>query len=362
MSVGHRRTLTDSTGVTRDTIDPSGQLLVRTAPGGVKTYYIYGLGLLYEANATGETKTYHFDQVGSTIARTDDAGKLIGQADYNAYGITFWKTGDMATPFLYNGQAGVQTDSNGLLNMRARYYSPYLMRFLNADPSGFSGGSNWFAYADGNPISLNDPFGLCAESGGGFMSTLKYAGQAQMGNLTSAYNSVGNYLGWAANTMASDIHNGTQALGRQFPVLGEIENSVRSNMWMLDALGPAGAIETGVANGFKTISTLGSGLRASDEMIDVYRVFGGDARAQGFSWTSVDPRTVSNFRNAAGLPSGGASGATNTADFLVQGQAWASDIIKSRSALPLDGNAGGLLEHLIDPRNVKLNNFSILNP
>jgi hypothetical protein len=40
------------------------------------------------------------------------------------------------------------------------------MRFLNADPIGFSGGSNWFAYADGNPISLSDPFGLCAESVG----------------------------------------------------------------------------------------------------------------------------------------------------------------------------------------------------
>ena len=73
----------------------------------------------------------------------------------------------MATPFLYNGQAGVQTDPNGLLNMRARYYSPYLMRFLNADPSGFSGGPNWFAYADGNPISKSDPFGLCATGGWG---------------------------------------------------------------------------------------------------------------------------------------------------------------------------------------------------
>ena len=128
-----------------------------------KTYYVYSLGLLYEVDELENSKTHHYDQVGSTLARTDDIGKVIGRAEYSAYGITIWKEGDMATPFLYNGQAGVQTDSNGLLNMRARYYSPYLMRFLNADPIGFSGGSNWFAYADGNPISLSDPFGLCAD-------------------------------------------------------------------------------------------------------------------------------------------------------------------------------------------------------
>lgn len=101
---------------------------------------------------------------------------------------------------------------------------------------------------------------------------------------------------------------------------------------------------------------------AGDEMVDVYRVFGGDARAQGFSWTTVDPRTVSNFRDAAGLPSGGASGAMNTADFLIKGQAKTSDIIKSRSALPLDGNRGGLPELIIDPNNVRLNDFSVVNP
>ncbi len=159
---GRRRSLTDATGTTRDVIDPGGKLLVRTSPSGAKTYYVYGLGLLYEANQADTTKTYHFDQVGSTLLRTDDTGKVIGQAEYSAYGLTTWKQGDMATPFLYNGQAGVQTDPNGLLNMRARYYSPYLMRFLNADPSGFSGGSNWFAYADGNPVSMSDPFGLAA--------------------------------------------------------------------------------------------------------------------------------------------------------------------------------------------------------
>jgi hypothetical protein len=46
--------------------------------------------------------------------------------------------------------------------MRARNYNPYLCRFVSADPSGFAGGLNAYAYANGNPISYLDPFGLDA--------------------------------------------------------------------------------------------------------------------------------------------------------------------------------------------------------
>jgi len=94
----------------------------------------------------------------------------------------------------------------------------------------------------------------------------------------------------------------------------------------------------------------------------VYRVFGGDARAQGFSWTTDNPTSVTNFRNVAGLPSGGASGATNTADFMIKGRVNVNKIIGSRSALPLDGNIGGLRELIINPKDVKLTDFKILNP
>jgi len=59
------------------------------------------------------------------------------------------------------------------------------------------------------------------------------------------------------------------------------------------------------------------------------------------------------------LPSGGA---TNTAEFLIKGEANSFDIIKSRSALPLDGNKGGLPELIIDPKNVNITDFSILKP
>ena len=71
--------------------------------------------------------------------------------------------------FGYNGRDGVITDANGLLYMRARYYSPELRRFINADivPGEISNAItlNRYAYANGNPVSNIDPFGLSAERG-----------------------------------------------------------------------------------------------------------------------------------------------------------------------------------------------------
>ena len=51
--------------------------------------------------------------------------------------------------------------------MRARYYSPKLKRFINADIiAGEISNAvtlNRYAYANGNPVSNIDPFGLSAE-------------------------------------------------------------------------------------------------------------------------------------------------------------------------------------------------------
>jgi RHS repeat-associated protein len=62
---------------------------------------------------------------------------------------------------LYGGFFGVMTDGNGLINMRARYYNPLTMRFLNSDPA--MDGLNWYAYANGNPINFADPTGYAAQ-------------------------------------------------------------------------------------------------------------------------------------------------------------------------------------------------------
>lgn len=54
-----------------------------------------------------------------------------------------------------------------------------------------------------------------------------------------------------------------------------------------------------------------------------------------------------DYRNLAGLPSGGASGSNNIAEFMIVGRVNRFDIIESRQALPLDGNIGGLNENIL---------------
>ncbi len=161
---GNRIAVTGSGGETKWTIDPTGSLsraLVREKPGGEETWYVYGLGLLYEVDEADDTVTYHYDAKGSTVALTADNGQtVLDRINYDPYGRETWRQASHDTPFRYHGAYGLQTDSNGLCHMRARYYHPQIRRFLHADPIGFDGGSNWYQFASGNPVAFADPLGL----------------------------------------------------------------------------------------------------------------------------------------------------------------------------------------------------------
>ena len=106
---------------------------------------------------------YHFNNVGSTTAITDQNGNVKHQYQYSPYGELLEGTyGQIA--FLYNGQYGVASDDNGLYYMRARYYNIDIKRFINQDVvTGSieqSSSLNRYAYVEGNPVNYIDPFGL----------------------------------------------------------------------------------------------------------------------------------------------------------------------------------------------------------
>lgn len=182
-AANNRIAQTQGTNATVFVVNPIAKLpqVLMRIKNGVTNYYIYGPGLLYQVTetATGtNTLTYHYDFRGSTIALSADSGVVVDRFEYSLYGIMTYRAGGDDTPFLFNGRYGVQTDANGLLYMRSRYYSPYLCRFINPDPSGFAGGMNFYAYANGNPVSYLDPFGLNSSStGDAFWTWLSGVGQ-----------------------------------------------------------------------------------------------------------------------------------------------------------------------------------------
>jgi len=137
------------------------QVLVKEE-NGVKTFYVYGLGLIGEEK-DGEYRAYHFDFRGSTVALSDNIGKVVDRFQYGPYG-ELLKGEASVTPFLFNGKYGVMTEGNGLYYMRARFYSAVIKRFVNMDVllgSVEEGQTlNRFAFVTGRPVSLVDPFGL----------------------------------------------------------------------------------------------------------------------------------------------------------------------------------------------------------
>ena len=132
------------------------------------TYYFYGKGLISQENKTGGYLTYHFNNVGSTMAVTNQKGEVVKEYAYSPYGELLLGESDGSIPFLYNGQFGVTTDANGLYYMRARYYNVDTKRFINQDVLTGTleriSSLNRYAYVEGNPVSFLDPFGLAIET------------------------------------------------------------------------------------------------------------------------------------------------------------------------------------------------------
>ena len=108
--------------------------------------------------------SYTYDIRGSVTRISDKKGVTTAEYTYSTYGNRV-STQDIDNFILgYCARDGVLTEANGLLYMRARYYSPDLMRFINEDivtgDISNSNSLNRYSYVEGNPVTMVDPFGL----------------------------------------------------------------------------------------------------------------------------------------------------------------------------------------------------------
>ena len=101
---------------------------------------------------------YHYNALGSVVALSDSYGNSCQSYEYSAYGqVAASDPNFIANPYMFTGRRFDY--ETGLYYYRARYYNPYIGRFLQTDPIGYGDGINWYAYCGNNPVGRVDPSG-----------------------------------------------------------------------------------------------------------------------------------------------------------------------------------------------------------
>jgi RHS repeat-associated protein len=126
----------------------------------VTKYYYFGGQRVAMRNPDG-VYYLHADHLGSTSLTTDESGTVVARQLYYPYGSVRWSEGILPTDFGFTGQRAVP--GSGLIFMHARYYHPYVGRFIQADTivpePGDPQSLNRFAYVTNNPLKFIDPSG-----------------------------------------------------------------------------------------------------------------------------------------------------------------------------------------------------------
>ncbi|MCA1741175.1 MAG: RHS repeat-associated core domain-containing protein, partial [Bacteroidales bacterium] len=104
----------------------------------------------------------HHNHLGSASLELDGNANVISYEEYHPYGTTAYQAMNAeirsaAKRYRYSGME--RDEETGLAYHSARYYIPWLGRWLSADPVGTGGGINLYGYCHNNPVKLNDPGG-----------------------------------------------------------------------------------------------------------------------------------------------------------------------------------------------------------
>jgi len=103
------------------------------------------------------------NHLGSAGYELDEAANIITYEEYHPFGTTSFESADTALEvpakrYRYIGKE--RDEETGLCYHGARYYAPWLARWLSSDPIGLAGGLNLYTYCTNNPIMHRDEDGM----------------------------------------------------------------------------------------------------------------------------------------------------------------------------------------------------------
>jgi RHS repeat-associated protein len=138
-------------------------------------------------------------------------------------------------------------DASGQYYRRNRYYDATSGRFTQEDPIGLAGGINLYGYANGDPISYSDPFGLCPA----FITGKPCSGVTA--NVVGAVPYVGDAIDIGGAIMGKDLLTGEKLSGaeRLATAVGTVVGSGRLARQALNAAGEAGQTGARIYRGGK---------------------------------------------------------------------------------------------------------------
>jgi RHS repeat-associated protein len=157
-ALGNMVASTNDNVAARKVIDPIGLRNVvgmYDDSGNLLTRFDFGIGLISQGGALGNTAYYDFDLTGSTVGITDSSGQYINHYNYTPFGGIESSLTQLRNSFTFLGEWGVEQGQNGLDSTRARFYSPEQGRFISADPLGL-GTRTVYTYSLNSPLNYVD--------------------------------------------------------------------------------------------------------------------------------------------------------------------------------------------------------------
>ncbi|MCP1441298.1 insecticidal toxin complex protein TccC [Pseudomonas sp. GGS8] len=102
------------------------------------------------------------DHLGSCALELDRHGALISLEFYYAFGGTAWwaARSEVEADYKTIRYSGKEMDCSGLYYYGARYYAPWLWRWICPDPAGDVDGLNLYVFVKNNPVAFVDIGGL----------------------------------------------------------------------------------------------------------------------------------------------------------------------------------------------------------